>query len=171
MKHWGPLLLGAAGLLALAGCRQDTPEEQPQEGQAAQAGREAPSTTPAPAASASPSASETAFSDGASSDTALPAAMQGRWGLVAEDCEPGRADGKGLLIISPRRLEFYESVASLSRISDATPNRVRASFAFTGEGMSWQRDMTIEVADDGRTLVRREFGEDAATEPLRYSKC
>jgi predicted small lipoprotein YifL len=157
-----PTLLAAATVLTLAACQQETPVQQ----------EPAADTTP-PAATDSTPPPATADSTALDAQPAsqLPAAMQGRWGLVPADCEPGRADAKGLLVIAPRRLEFYESAATLTDISESTPGRIRASFDFTGEGMSWQRDMTLAVGDDGRTLVRREFGEDAATEPLNYTKC
>lgn len=102
---------------------------------------------------------------------AIPAAFQGRWGLVAADCEPGRSDAKGLLTITPEKLEFYESVGTLDEIQEAAPERIRASFDFTGEGMTWRRDETLAVEDGGRTLIRRESGDDAAPGPFRYGKC
>ena len=101
----------------------------------------------------------------------IPAALQGRWGLVAADCEPGRADAKGLLTITADKLEFYESVGTLDTIMDAEPTRVRATFDFEGEGMTWQREVVLDVQDDGATLIRREYGEDAAPGPFRYTKC
>ncbi len=164
MTQRAPTLLAAA-LLALAACQQSTPaeEEQPTPDAAAPGATEA---------AANPSATETGTAfEGAAESGDIPSAIQGRWGLVPADCEPARADAKGLLVIAPRRLEFYESAATLTDISESAPSRVRASFAFTGEGMSWQRDMALEVEDGGRTLVRREFGDDAATEPFRYTKC
>ena len=97
--------------------------------------------------------------------------MQGRWGLVAADCEPDHADAKGLLTITADKLRFYESVGTLGDIREGAENRIRASFDFEGEGMEWQRDMTLELQDGGSALVRREFGAEAATEPLRYSRC
>jgi len=165
MTHRAPLtLLTAAALLALAACERATPDEQP-------------ATDPAPAApqvtttAGEPNRAPGLDPPAAAGDDAIPAAMQGRWGLVPADCEPGRADAKGLLIVAPRRLEFYESAATLTDINEAAPGNVRAAFAFTGEGMSWQRDMTLAVEQGGEVLVRREFGEDAATEPFRYTKC
>ena len=101
----------------------------------------------------------------------IPAEMRGRWGLVPADCEPGRADAKGLLTISADKLEFYESVGTLSSVSEAEPTRIRASFEFEGEGMTWQRDATLDVQDGGKTLIRREYGEDAAPGPFKYTKC
>jgi len=164
MTQRAPTLLAAAALLALAACQQSTPAEEEQ----AAPDAAAPGATEA--ANPSTTEADTAF-EGAAESGDIPSAIQGRWGLVPADCEPGRADAKGLLVIAPRRLEFYESAATLTDISESAPSRVRASFAFTGEGMSWQRDMALEVEDGGRTLVRREFGDDAATEPFRYTKC
>ncbi len=102
---------------------------------------------------------------------AIPVALRGRWGLTANDCDPSRSDNKGLLTVSADRLEFYESVGELGNIEEARAARIRADFAFTGEGMSWERDMALEVQDGGETLIRREYGDDAAPDPFRYSKC
>ena len=98
-------------------------------------------------------------------------AMQGRWGLVTADCEPGRSDAKGLLEITAGQLEFYESVGTLDTIIEAEPSRIRAAFDFEGEGMSWDRELVLSLEDDGTTLIRREYGEDAAPGPFRYTKC
>jgi hypothetical protein len=103
--------------------------------------------------------------------TGIPEPFRGRWGLVAADCEPGRADAKGLLVVSADKLEFYESVGTLGEASERLPTRLRAQFAFTGEGMNWTRDMALEVEDNGQTLVRQEFGADAAPAPFRYTRC
>lgn len=117
----------------------------------------------APAVTATPTPSPTA--------STIPAAIQGRWGLVAADCEPGRDDAKGLLTIGTAKLEFYESVGTLSKIADADDSHVRAVFDFTGEGMTWERDELLEVQPGGRALSRREYGQDAAPEPFRYTRC
>lgn len=148
--------LPLAALIALAACDSGTPNP------------EAPTATQ-PADIATPEVSGTASASPVAS--AIPAAIQGRWGMVPADCEPGRSDAKGLLTISPTRLQFYESVGILTDIGEASDSRIRASFAFTGEGMSWQRDETLELQDNGKTLIRREFGGDAAPGPFRYSKC
>ncbi|OYW44045.1 MAG: hypothetical protein B7Z08_04060 [Sphingomonadales bacterium 32-68-7] len=103
---------------------------------------------------------------------AIPAAMLGRWGLVAADCEPGRDDAKGLMTVEAAHLRFYESIGTLDDdIDELSATRIRADFDFTGEGMTWDREMTLELQDGGRTLVRQEYGDDAMAGPLRYSKC
>lgn len=101
----------------------------------------------------------------------IPEPLRGRWGLVAADCEPGRSDAKGLLVVGADKLEFYESVGTLGEASERTPTRLRASFAFTGEGMSWTREMLLEMQHGGKALVRQEFGADAAPDPFRYMRC
>lgn len=101
----------------------------------------------------------------------IPTALRGRWGLVAADCEPGRADAKGRLTITADKLEFYESVGELDDIREVADDRIHASFDFTGEGMEWEREMALELQETGAALVRREFGADAAPGSFRYVKC
>ena len=96
-------------------------------------------------------------------------AAAGGWSPA--DCEPARDDAKGLLTITAGKLEFYESVGTLDTIMEAEPTRIRAAFDFEGEGMTWQREVVLDVQDGGATLIRREYGEDAAPGPFRYAKC
>jgi hypothetical protein len=102
-------------------------------------------------------------------ETGIPSPLRGRWGLVPADCEPGRADAKGLLTVSADKLEFCESVGTLGEASERLPQSLRANFAFTGEGMTWTREMSLET--DGKTLTRTEYGAEAMPEPLRYTRC
>lgn len=152
MKH---LALPLAALVALAACgsETDTADEGAVTADSAAPLPSTPEITPSLAV------------------TELPAAALGRWGLVPADCEPGRADAKGLLTIEPNRLRFYESVGTLDEIEEATESSVRADFDFTGEGMTWEREMTLDVEDGGQTLIRQEYGEGAASGSFRYSRC
>lgn len=101
----------------------------------------------------------------------IPSAIRGRWGLTEADCEPGRDDAKGLLTVTADKLEFYESVGELDDIREVGGDRIHASFDFMGEGMEWEREMALELEDDGVSLVRSEFGADAAPGQFRYRKC
>lgn len=101
----------------------------------------------------------------------IPEPVQGRWGLVPADCEPGRSDAKGLLVIDATTLRFYESVGRLAEIEERDASRIRAAFAFTGEGMTWRRDEVLDAQDEGQTLVRRQYGENAPPGPLKYRRC
>ena len=123
--------------------------------------------TPDPAL-APPAAPEAGVGAG---DKAIPAAIQGRWGLAAADCTATRGDAKGLLTIDAANLRFYESHGFLARVRERSDNRIVADYKFSGEGMEWDRLMLLGVEDGGRTLVRREWGEDASAEPLRYTRC
>lgn len=110
---------------------------------------------PAPSPTASPVA-------------ALPEAFQGRWGMVANDCEPGRADAKGLMTVSADLLRFYESRGRVERARAPRPGTVELDLAFTGEGQAWNRTETLTLTDGGRTLVREER-EPAGS--YRYTRC
>lgn len=127
-------------------------------------------STPDPAAAAPMPTGTATAAPPAAPVTAIPAALHGRWGLVPADCTSTRG-AKGLLTIDGTTLRFYESVGTLDGVEEASDTRLRGSFDFMGEGMTWERDVTLEVQDNGRTLIRRESGEDAAPEPFRYTKC
>jgi hypothetical protein len=101
----------------------------------------------------------------------IPDTVRGRWGLVPADCTSTKGDAKGLLEVSADQLKFYESVAKLGTIKEAGESRIRATFAYTGEGQSWSQDVVLDVQDDGKTLIRRDYGPDAMPGPLKYMRC
>ena len=74
--------------------------------------------------------------------------------MVAADCEPGRSDAKGLLVIGDKTLRFYESVGTLKEQRPAIATSFAGLFAFTGEGQSWQKVITFTRTGD--TLKRAE---------------
>ena len=102
--------------------------------------------------------------------TEIPADYQGRWGLTAADCSADRAT-EGLLEITTNELRFYESVGTLESVTGATGGRVRGEFAFTGEGMEWEREVVLDLRSGGSVLVRREFGGDVEPLPTNYTRC
>ncbi len=149
-----------AASLALAACSQPA-DDAPQ---------------PAPAETVLPVEPDNGIGDGAGpplalEDGAIPAALHGRWGLVPADCTSTRGDAKGLIEISGEGIRFYESRATVGPVSDMAPERIRAEFAFTGEGQTWSRDMALALDANGGKLVRSEYGEDALAEPLTYTRC
>ncbi|MGX7894524.1 hypothetical protein [Tsuneonella sp. HG222] len=154
------LLLAGAAAMTLAACDSSAPEPAATETAvvAAETG-DAASPTPVP------SASETAL------PTTIPTAFQGRFGLVAADCTSTMGDAKGLLEVSGDKLKFYESVGTLTALTDATVGRIKGDFAFTGEGMEWERQVVMDLRDNGKVLVRREFGEGASPEAFTYTRC
>lgn len=101
----------------------------------------------------------------------IPETIRGRWGLVSADCTSTKGDAKGLLEVSGDQLKFYESVAKLGEIKEAGESRIRATFDYTGEGQSWTNDVVLDVQDDGKTMIRRDYGKDAMPGPLKYTRC
>ena len=98
----------------------------------------------------------------------IPAAFQGRWGMVPNDCDPDRADNKGLMTVSGDRLTFYESRATIGSLQQVTPTTLKGTLSYTGEGQTWQKATSLTLQDAGRTLIREE------TDPAgvsTYSKC
>jgi hypothetical protein len=89
-----------------------------------------------------------------SAPTAIPAALQGRWGLAPRDCTSALGDAKGLLVVSASELRFYESRAVPSADVQTTPSSIGGIFHFTGEGQTWSRYETLKRSAD--KLVRTE---------------
>ena len=101
----------------------------------------------------------------------IPEVVQGRWGLVAADCTSTQGDAKGLLTVTGDTLRFYESRGTLAKVIERSPSRIVADFAFSGEGQEWTRRQVLDAQDDGKTLVRREYGDEAMPGVLKYSRC
>lgn len=97
--------------------------------------------------------------------------MRGRFGLVPADCTSPRGDAKGLVTISSSGMRFYESVATLKEVKPTPPTQLRGWFAYSGEGMEWAREVSLQSGDGGRTLIMEEFGEDAPPGPRTYTRC
>jgi hypothetical protein len=155
------LVPGVAAILVLAACTdRREPAEDEQAGptvlsEEAAASASSPSTEPGPR----------------EAQAGIPAALQGRWGLAPGGCSKQSAGAEGLLEVSADKLEFYESVAQLEEVKERDATAIRATFAFSGEGEQWTRDMALTARNDGRTLIRRDYGPDAMPEPIEYQRC
>jgi hypothetical protein len=97
---------------------------------------------------------------------AIPASLQGSWGLTPADCTSTRSDAKGLLVITAADLKFYESRAVPSPGVTADSDSITGNLAFTGEGQSWTKFETFERQKD--RLVRTESNPAAS---YSYAKC
>jgi hypothetical protein len=151
-------LLCAVATIAIAACSKEPADEPVAE-----------ATT---AATGEPTIAATASTASADDDqTAIPSGIQGRWALVPADCTSTSGDAKGLLVIDGKMLKFYESRAKLTMIKERDANRVRASYAFSGEGQEWKQDVLLDLQDDGKKLVRRDYGPDAMPGALEYTRC
>ena len=102
---------------------------------------------------------------------AIPSAIRGRWALKAADCQARKGTDLTALTIDATNLRFYESHGELARVRDSDAGRIVADYRFSGEGVEWGRRMRLELADGGRTLVRRDEGEGAASNAMRYTRC
>lgn len=146
-------ILPALAIFASACGSQDEPTPQQIDTAIANAKQEAKVAeaqalpAPAPAAVASPIPAAT-----------IPAAMIGRWGLVANDCDPTRTDAKGLMTIGLGELRFYESRAVPRNSQAVGESEWTTELDYTGEGQTWTERTTFTVKDGGRTLVRRADG-------------
>ena len=98
--------------------------------------------------------------------TGIPIAFQGRWGLTPADCTTAPAKAKGLLVVTPDGLRFYESSAVPGPDVQASPTTAAGTFHFTGEGQSWDKFESLQR--NGNRLTRTESNPTAS---YTYAKC
>jgi len=122
---------------------------------------------PTPAGGPPNNASIAAGASAATNATpAIPAALQGRWGLTPGDCTSALASAKGLLVVNAGELRFYESRAVPTADVQSSASSIGGTFHFTGEGQSWTRYEALKR--NGDKLTRTE-GNPAAS--YTYAKC
>ncbi|WP_066696797.1 hypothetical protein [Sphingobium amiense] len=81
----------------------------------------------------------------------IPAALQGRWTGLPDACGDRAAALE--LNIGPDSLIFHESVGQVEAVKRGEDGDMRVTAAFTGEGESWTRTLTLRPAADGATLT------------------
>ena len=101
-----------------------------------------------------------------SPSTAIPASLQGRWGLTPAACMPGRSDAKGLLVVTRDGLDFHVSRAVPAADVASDAKSISGKFAFSGEGRSWTKYEALKM--NKHTLVRTEMNPTAS---FTYAKC
>jgi hypothetical protein len=178
--RWSPLLFVSPLVITAGGCNQHGPvakhanetanlvaviNQANAVAKAARAddGKPLPAASPNPASDASPAGAPPPAAPGRA---AIPAALQGRWGLTPADCTTRLGDAKGLLVIGNNELRFYESRAIPGGNTAAQPNFFSADFHFTGEGQSWVKFETLRRKND--RLVRTESDPMAS---FTYARC
>ncbi|HEY0595592.1 hypothetical protein [Sphingopyxis sp.] len=173
-------LMLPAGLLLLAACSGGEDKSQPEDSAAIsplqKAERQSPPGTPEPAVDADlPDAAEETpakpETPTAGDGKAIPSAIRGRWALKVADCTAKKGTDLTALTIDATNLRFYESHGELARVASSDANRIVADYKFSGEGVEWDRRMQLDLADGGKTLIRRDSGEGAAAGPMRYTRC
>lgn len=174
-----PMFPAAFLLLAACGGGDDRtePEDSAKIGPEQKAERAAPAETPdirvdadlpraGPETPAKPEGESSAGTGGA-----IPPAIRGRWALKAADCPKKPGTDLTALVIDAANLRFHESHGELARVRERSANRIAADYKFSGEGIEWDRQMVLSVEDGGKTLVRRDHGEGAASTAMRYTRC
>ena len=121
---------------------------------------------PAPSAAGEPHGPTTPAKADPAPTAKIPAALQGRWALTPHDCTSTRGDAKGLLVITPDYLRFYESRAVPAADVEADESSIGGNFAFKGEGQAWTKYEALKV--ENQKLTRTE------TQPIAsftYARC
>jgi hypothetical protein len=120
----------------------------------------------APSATGEPRGSTAAAKAEPAPTAKIPASLQGRWGLSPADCMSNRAGARGLLVVTPDDLHFYESRSVPASDVGTDDNSIAGNFAFNGEGRSWTKFEALRV--DKQTLTRTETNPSAS---FSYAKC
>lgn len=99
---------------------------------------------------------------------AIPAAFQGRWGMTPGDCTSTRGDPKGLIIVDEDGIKFFESEATLTKVTLNAPENFTGTFTFTGEGESWSNSQNLKLIGSSNTLIRKQSD---VAQPFTYKRC
>ena len=172
MKRW----LTPLAVLLLVACSGGKDEESGPEatadiGPLQRAERPEPVEAPEPDTPAPAEKAEEDRGADVAGANAIPRAIRGRWALNAADCTARKGTDLTALTIDAANLRFYESHGELARVRESGANRLVADYSFSGEGETWRQRVELDLRDGGRTLVRRDHGEGATGEALRYTRC
>ena len=161
MKAVSPLIVS----ILLAACGKPDPVDDKAKNTAGlPAGdQRAPDATGAPPRSATPTGTAAAP---ASAAPAIPAALHGRWAMAPDDCTSTRGDAKGLIVITPTDIRFYESRAVPGANANVSADSIKGDFTFTGEGQTWTKFEALQL--NRQELVRTESNPTAS---FTYAKC
>src|SRR3990170_7263347 len=152
-------LIAAAALLALAACN---PPAEPNAADPGELNIEAADIEPVPP-SEGPANSEAGMPvppnpvpPEEAGGTVIPAAFHGRWGMGPTDCTSTRGDNKGLITVDASSIKFYESSATLAKVTMNAPENFTGDFRFTGEGQTWTKPQNLKLTGSSNTLIRSE---------------
>ncbi|MBI1402260.1 MAG: hypothetical protein GC147_03485 [Porphyrobacter sp.] len=151
------LILLAPALLALAAC--GSPEPAP----------DAPDDTPIPVEP------DGGIGDGAGPPAALagtiPARFQGVWDAEGGDCSPA---SETRLEVGPDRLEYYESLGTVTGVEPSEGADALVTLAMEGEGQSWTDTVRLQLGEtEGRERLLLLPGPDSENlpRPLPRFRC
>lgn len=149
-------------LLTIAACSSRSPVDAQ-----ARANEPLPEiNAPAPSATGEPHGKTEPATSAPVASAKIPASLQGRWALAPADCTAPARAAKGLLIVTPDDLHFYESRAVPATDVGLDASSIGGNFAFTGDGRSWTKYEALKFAND--RLTRTEINPTAS---FSYAKC
>jgi hypothetical protein len=96
----------------------------------------------------------------------MPQPFVGRWGLTSEDCTGTAGNNKGLMVIAPDLISFYEARAAVRDLQVISPTEVRVTLALTREGQDWTQETPLKFEEGGTKLSRLVDGR-----KLQYGRC
>ena len=156
----GPLLALFLMLTIVACGKRDPVDSQANGAELPAIDDKVPNATGAPPEKAAPATEPDAPAH------AIPAALHGRWGLTPVDCTSTKGDAKGLLLVGPSEIRFYESRAVPAQDAQSGTDSISGDFSFTGEGQTWTKFEALELK--GHELVRTESNPMAS---FTYARC
>ncbi|HEY5458740.1 MAG TPA: hypothetical protein VIJ81_04625 [Sphingomicrobium sp.] len=160
-------ILAAAMLLALAGCQQGNDDNIAiDETNTANAVIE--TLPPDETVTNDADNADANASDSTAGALLIPAAFRGRWGMVPDDCTSTRGDAKGLIIVDEDGIKFFESQATLTKVTGNFPENFTGTFAFTGEGENWTNSQNLKLTGSSNTLLRKQSD---IAQPFTYKRC
>jgi hypothetical protein len=163
LRAFAPLVACAAMMTVAACSKRDPVDDKAKNTAGLPAINEAaPDATGAPPAKAEAAAAPAPEQPA----TLIPAALQGRWGLSPNDCTSTKGDAKGLLVVGPDTLTFYESRAVPGSNAQTAPDSISGDFHFTGEGQTWTKFEALALQK--QELVRTESNPMAS---FTYARC
>lgn len=86
------------------------------------------------------------------SSSVIPKVFHGTWDKNDDACRAQHSDMR--LNIRPSAVEYWESSGTLIEMVESNNRSLTARFTFSGEGESWERNMTYFVLNEGNTLVQ-----------------
>ena len=160
-------ILAAAMLLALAGCQQGNDDNIAiDETNTANAVIE--TLPPDETVTNDADNADANASDSTAGALLIPAAFRGRWGMVPDDCTSTRGDAKGLIIVDEDGIKFFESQATLTKVTGNFPENFTGTFSFTGEGENWTNSQNLKLTGSSNTLLRKQSD---IAQPFTYKRC
>jgi hypothetical protein len=159
-------LIVPIAMLAVVACSGRDPVDDKAKNTAGLPTINEPAPDATPDATGAPPANAVAAQPLPTAATKVPASLHGRWGLTPGDCTSTRGDAKGLLIVGPADLKFYESRAVPGPDTQTSSDSISGNFAFTGEGQTWTKFQALERQGD--QLVRTESNPMAS---FTYARC